>query len=198
MVYFDNKNDAFDRKSIVSDLNYKKVLLNEGLFLLPIFSIIFLLIVGFSPIISVLYSLGVLIIYSFIKKTNKMNFSTFFSGLANGSISAVNVAITCAGAGIIVGVISLTGLGLKFSSIVIELSNGSILLTAFLTMFVVWFVGLAVPVTASYIICAVIAAPLIEVGVGLFLLTYLYFTCCLSEVSPPMLYHLLRIRDIRR
>ena len=57
MVYFDNKNDAFDRKSIVSDLNYKKVLLNEGLFLLPIFSIIFLLIVGFSPIISVLYSL---------------------------------------------------------------------------------------------------------------------------------------------
>ena len=78
MVYFDNKNDAFDHKSIVSDLNYKKVLLNEGLFLLPIFSIIFLLIVGFSPIISVLYSLGILIIYSFIKKTNKMNFSTFF------------------------------------------------------------------------------------------------------------------------
>ena len=66
MVYFDNKNDAFDHKFIVSDLNYKKVLLNEGLFLLPIFSIIFLLIVGFSPIISVLYSLGVLIIYSFI------------------------------------------------------------------------------------------------------------------------------------
>ena len=78
MVYFDNKNDAFDHKSMLSDLNYKKVLLNEGLFLLPIFSIIFLLIVGFSPIISVLYSLGVLIIYSFIKKTNKMNFLLFF------------------------------------------------------------------------------------------------------------------------
>ena len=187
MVYFDNKNDTFNDKFSLSELNYKKVLLSEGLFLLPIFSIIFLLIIGFSPIISVLYSLGILIIYSFIKKTNKMDFNSFFSGLANGSISAVNVAITCAGAGIIVGVISLTGLGLKFSSIVIELSNGSILLTAFLTMFVVWFVGLAVPVTASYIICAVIAAPaLIEIGVSpIAAHLFIFYFAVLSEVSPP-------------
>ena len=83
--------------------------------------------------------------------------------------------------------ISLTGLGLKFSSIVIELSNGSILLTAFLTMFVVWFIGLAVPVTASYIICAVIAAPaLIEVGVSpIAAHLFIFYFAVLSEVSPP-------------
>ena len=64
-------------------------------------------------------------------------------------------AATCAAAGIIVGVVTLTGLGLKFSSIVIDLARGNLILTAMFTALVVWVVGLAVPVTASYIICAV-------------------------------------------
>ena len=67
-------------------------------------------------------------------------------------------AATCAGAGLIVGTVTLTGLGLKFSSIVIQYAGGSLLLTAIFTALIVWIVGLAVPVTASYIICAVIAA----------------------------------------
>jgi len=71
----------------------------------------------------------------------------------------LNVAATCAGAGIIVGTVTLTGLGLKFSSIVLDYAGGSLLLTAIYTSLIVWIVGLAVPVTASYIICAVIAAP---------------------------------------
>ena len=86
--------------------------------------------------------------------------------MEGGSIGVLNVAATCAGAGIIVGVVTLTGLGLKFSSIVIDYAGGSLLLTAIFTSLVVWIVGLAVPVTASYIICAVIAAPaLIKLGV---------------------------------
>ena len=62
--------------------------------------------------------------------------------------------------------VTLTGLGLKFSSIVIDYAGGSLLLTAIYTALIVWIVGLAVPVTASYIICAVIAAPaMIKLGV---------------------------------
>ena len=86
--------------------------------------------------------------------------------MADGSIGVLSAATTCAAAGIIVGIVTLTGLGLKFSSIVIDLAGGSLLLTAIYTSLVVWIIGLAVPVTASYIICAVIAAPaLTKLGV---------------------------------
>src|SRR5690606_37616765 len=92
--------------------------------------------------------------------------SPVVKAIEGGSIGVLNVAATCAGAGLIVGVVTLTGLGLKFSTIVIDYANGSLLLTAIFTALVVWVIGLAVPVTASYIICAVIAAPaLIKLGV---------------------------------
>jgi TRAP-type uncharacterized transport system fused permease subunit len=104
-----------------------------------------------------------------------------------GSIGMLNVGTTCAGAGIIVGVVTLTGLGLKFSGIVIDYAGGSLLLTALFTALVVWIVGLAVPVTASYIICAVIAAPaLIKLGVPDFAAhMFIFYYAVLSEVSPP-------------
>src|SRR4029077_15445526 len=77
------------------------------------------------------------------------------AALADGSRQMLNVAATCAAAGLIVGVVAKTGLGLKFSAIVISYAGGSLLLTAIYTSLIVWIIGLAVPVTASYIICAV-------------------------------------------
>jgi TRAP-type uncharacterized transport system fused permease subunit len=83
--------------------------------------------------------------------------------------------------------VTLTGLGLKFSSIIIEYAGGSLLLTAIYTSLIVWVVGLAVPVTASYIICAVIAAPaMIKLGVPDFAAhMFIFYYAVLSEVSPP-------------
>jgi TRAP-type uncharacterized transport system fused permease subunit len=97
------------------------------------------------------------------------------------------VAATCAGAGLIVGVVTLTGLGLKFSSIVLAYAGNSLLLTAIYTALIVWIVGLAVPVTASYIICAVIAAPaLIALKVPEYAAhMFIFYYAVLSEVSPP-------------
>lgn len=107
--------------------------------------------------------------------------------LADGSIGALGAATTCASAGIIVGIVTLTGLGLKFSSIVIDYAGGSLLLTAIYTCLIVWVIGLAVPVTASYIICAVIAAPaLIKLGVPDYAAhMFIFYYAVLSEVSPP-------------
>jgi TRAP transporter 4TM/12TM fusion protein len=107
--------------------------------------------------------------------------------LADGSIGVLNAATTCASAGIIVGVVTLTGLGLRFSSIVLDYAGGSLLLTALYTALIVWIVGLAVPVTASYIICAVIAAPaLTKLGVPDFAAhLFIFYYAVLSEVSPP-------------
>jgi TRAP-type uncharacterized transport system fused permease subunit len=109
------------------------------------------------------------------------------TALADGSIGVLSAATTCAAAGIIVGVVTLTGLGLKFSSIVIDFAGGSLLMTAIYTALVVWIIGLAVPVTASYIICAVIAAPaLIKLGVPDYAAhMFIFYYAVLSEVSPP-------------
>jgi TRAP-type uncharacterized transport system fused permease subunit len=97
------------------------------------------------------------------------------------------VAATCAAAGIIVGVVTLTGLGLKFSSIVIAYAGGSVLFTAIYTAIIVWIIGLAVPVTASYIIAVVITAPaLIQLGIPDFAAhMFVFYYAVLSEVSPP-------------
>ena len=111
----------------------------------------------------------------------------FVKAMEAGTLGVLNVAATCAAAGIIVGVVTLTGLGLKFSSIILAYADGSLALTALFTALIVWIVGLAVPVTASYIICAVIAAPaMMTLGVPDFAAhMFIFYYALLSEVSPP-------------
>ena len=113
--------------------------------------------------------------------------SGLVKALQGGAVGTLGVAVTCACAGLIVGTVTLTGLGLKFSGIVIEYAAGSLLLTAIYTALIVWVVGLAVPVTASYIICAVVAAPaMIKLGVPDFAAhMFIFYYAVLSEVSPP-------------
>ena len=170
---------------------------------LSLISIVVFMMWGFSPVLSVFWATVVSFVTSFLRREcalfsydlfslkgsiSKLVFqSPFIKALEGGSVGMLNVGATCAGAGIIVGVVTLTGLGLKFSSIVIDYAGGSLLLTAIFTSLVVWVVGLAVPVTASYIICAVIAAPaLIKLGVPDFAAhMFIFYYAVLSEVSPP-------------
>jgi TRAP transporter 4TM/12TM fusion protein len=111
----------------------------------------------------------------------------FAVAMKEGTTGVLNVAATCATAGIIVGVVTLTGLAQRFADIIIGYAQGSLLLTALFTAAIVWIVGLAVPVTASYIMCAVIAAPaLIKLGVPDFAAhMFIFYYAVLSEVSPP-------------
>ena len=111
----------------------------------------------------------------------------FATAMKEGTTGVLNVAATCATAGIIVGVTTLTGLAQRFADIIIGYAQGSLLLTAIFTAAIVWIVGLAVPVTASYIMCAVIAAPaMIKLGVPDFAAhMFIFYYAVLSEVSPP-------------
>ncbi len=111
----------------------------------------------------------------------------FVTAMKEGTTGVLNVAATCATAGIIVGVTTLTGLAQRFADIIIGYAQGSLLLTALFTAAIVWIVGLAVPVTASYIMCAVIAAPaMIRLGVPDFAAhMFIFYYAVLSEVSPP-------------
>jgi len=166
-------------------------------------SIVVFMLFGFSPIMSVFWATIVSAFSSMLREDTAIIPWAWFRGkepilgglynsnltkaLASGSTGVLAIAATCAGAGLIVGTVTLTGLGLKFSSIVIQYAGGSLLLTTIFTALVVWVVGLAVPVTASYIICAVIAAPaLINLGVPAFAAhMFIFYYAVLSEVSPP-------------
>jgi len=159
----------------------------HGFHFTSLVSVIALMVWGFSPESSVFWSIVLAIAVSYLRRDSALVPTKLVQALAAGSIGMLNVAATCAAAGIIVGVVTLTGLGLKFSSIVIAYAGGNLLLTALFTSLIVWIVGLAVPVTASYIICAVIAAPaLIQLGVPDFAAhMFIFYYAVLSEVSPP-------------
>jgi TRAP transporter 4TM/12TM fusion protein len=170
---------------------------------LSLVSIVAFMLMGFSPELSVFWATVVSLATSFLHRDSALLSYDLLRGrepilrgflnsgvikaLDGGARSVLNVAATCAGAGLIVGVVTLTGLGLKFSSIVLAYAGNSLLLTAIYTALIVWIVGLAVPVTASYIICAVIAAPaLIALKVPEFAAhMFIFYYAVLSEVSPP-------------
>jgi TRAP transporter 4TM/12TM fusion protein len=158
-----------------------------GFHFTSLIAVIVFMIVGYSPMLAVFYSTLLCFALSFLRTDTALYPRKLVRALADGSIGVLNAATTCASAGIIVGVVTLTGLGLKFSSIVLSYAGGSLLLTAIYTALIVWIVGLAVPVTASYIICAVIAAPALkDLGVPDYAAhMFIFYYAVLSEVSPP-------------
>ena len=110
------------------------------------------------------------------------------AALDNGSRQVLSVAVTCAAAGLIVGVVNLTGLGLKVSDIIITYAGGRLLPTLLYAALALWVLGLALPITATYIIAAVIVAPaLTKLGVSeLAAHMFIFYYAILSEVSPPV------------
>ena len=154
---------------------------------LSLVSIVAFMLLGFSSVLAVFWATVVTFVVSFMRRDTALGPRKLVAALSDGSRQMLNVAATCAAAGLIVGVVAKTGLGLKFSSIVIDYAGGSLLLTAVYTSLIVWIIGLAVPVTASYIICAVIAAPaLTKLGVPDFAAhMFVFYYAVLSEVSPP-------------
>lgn len=150
-------------------------------------SIIAFMLLGFSPVLSVFWATVLAVVVSYMRRDTSLTRPKLQKALAEGTTGVLNVAATCACAGIIVGVVTLTGLAQRFADIIIGYAAGNLVLTAIYTGAIVWVVGLAVPVTASYIMCAVIAAPaLIKLGVPDYAAhMFIFYYAVLSEVSPP-------------
>lgn len=108
-------------------------------------------------------------------------------GLESGGKSAVSIAATTAIAGVIVSIVTLTGLGLKISGLIVDMAAGQVFLTVLYAAIAVWILGLAVPVTASYIIAAVMIVPaLTEIGVPAPAAhMFIFYYAVLADVSPP-------------
>lgn len=187
MVEIDAKRYGARGEPFVPDMSLWQLTRRYGFHFVSLISIIVFMVWGYSPTTSVLYATVLTFVMSFITRETALMPKKLVKTLADGSIQTLTAATTCAVAGIIVGVVTLTGLGLKFSAIVIDYAGGSLLLTAIYTALIVWIIGLAVPVTASYIICAVITAPaMIKLGVPeVAAHMFIFYYSVLSEVSPP-------------
>ena len=219
---FGMKNVVLERGMGIGELTRR-----YGFHFASLIAIVVFMLLGYSPVLSVFWATWATFALSFLARecalidydvlrgrkpiVSGLWNSKLIRALRDGSVGMLNVAATCAAAGIIVGVVTLTGLGLKFSAIVLDYAEDGaqalvhvaaffgatdtaallvqwrLVLTAMFTSLIVWIVGLAVPVTASYIICAVIAAPaLIKLGVPDFAAhMFIFYYAVLSEVSPP-------------
>ena len=146
------------------------------------------MVVGFTAITAVFYSTLVAWAASYIRRDTALRPHKVVTALANGSRQVLNIAVTTAAAGIIVGVVNLTGLGLKLSDIIIGFAGGNLILTLVYAAIALWILGLALPITATYIIAAVIVAPaLIKLNVSeLAAHMFIFYYAVLSEVSPPV------------
>jgi TRAP transporter 4TM/12TM fusion protein len=187
MVEFDAKRFGAKEIELKSGETAWQLTLRYWYHFSSLIAIVVLMVIGFSPIWAVFWATVLAFGASFLRRETALYFTKTVAALSSGSISVLSVASTCASAGIIVGVVTLTGLGLKFSSIIIAYAGGNLFLTAVYTGILMWVIGLAVPVTATYIIGAVIAAPaLITLKVPDFAAhMFIFYYAVLSEVSPP-------------
>jgi TRAP transporter 4TM/12TM fusion protein len=150
-------------------------------------AIVVLMTRGFTAFRAVFWATLLAVALSFLHRDTALWPRRFGRALAAGGRGVLPVAATTATAGIIVGVVALTGLGLKVAGLIVTLAGNSLLLTTVYSALAVWVLGLAVPVTASYIIAAVMIVPaLVQVGVDpLAAHMFVFYYAVLSEVSPP-------------
>jgi TRAP transporter 4TM/12TM fusion protein len=164
-----------------------KLLLRFGYHFSSLAAIVVFMAMGMTPFRAVVWATILAFALSFLDRASWMTPRRIFDALASGATGALSVIPVMASAGLIVGVMTLTGLGLKLANIIVDFAGGSLLLTAIFSAITVTLLGLAVPVTASFIISWVIIGPALqEVGVPAFAAAmFIFYYSVLSEVSPP-------------
>jgi TRAP transporter 4TM/12TM fusion protein len=153
-----------------------------------LFAIIGFLLLGFTTITAVFWSIVVAILVSYIRSDTALRPGKLVEALASGTRQVLSVAATTAVAGIIVGVLLQTGLGLKVSSLILTLGLGNLFLTLVVAGVVLWVLGLSLPITATYLVAVPTVIPaLAQLGVPLPAAhMFVFYYAVLSEVSPPV------------
>ncbi|MBC7084312.1 MAG: TRAP transporter permease [Firmicutes bacterium] len=167
--------------------------LRQGWYLLvPVISLLVMLIgLQYSPMKAGIWTLAImvtLICVNYVRHYHRFPWRELVDALESGGKTMVPVATACGAAGIVIGIVSLTGIGVRFSQLVIDLAHGSLPLTLVYTMLACIVLGMGLPTTAAYIITAVLGAPaLVKLGVDPLAahLFVLYFAC-LSFITPPV------------
>ncbi|HHW02496.1 MAG TPA: TRAP transporter fused permease subunit [Thermoanaerobacterales bacterium] len=168
--------------------NIKKVMHERGFYAIPILLLIFMIIKGWSPMKAAFWCILIIILIAFFTKDNKPSLKLMLNALENGSRQTVSVVATCSAAGVIVGIISITGLGAKLSYTLLSVSNGNVYLAAIISAIITIILGCGMPPTAVYIIlAAVLAPPLIKMGIlPIAAHMFIFIFSCVGALTPPV------------
>ncbi|MCM3145174.1 TRAP transporter permease [Brevibacillus sp. MER 51] len=170
------------------ELPNKKEVLKKMYLLLPIVIIITALMMNISAERAAIIGIVSTIVVGAFRKETRMSVADIFAALASGARMALGVVAATACAGIIVGTITLTGIGLKLANGLIDLAGGQLLLTLFFTMIASLILGMGTPTTANYIITSTIAAPaLIQLGVpAIAAHMFTFYFGIVADITPPV------------
>jgi len=165
-----------------------KVLADGWIFILPVVTLIVVLTMGYSPARAAFSAMGLLIVTSFLKSSTRIGPKIFWESLVSAGRNTVGIAAACACAGIIVGTVSMTGLGIKFANLIEQISQGHLIFALMFTAVASLVLGMALPTTANYIVQASVAAPAL-VALGMPVLTahmFVFYFGVFADITPPV------------
>ena len=190
MVHFEAKKNGLKGLPKESIPKFLKLFLTRGYLFLPIVVLIVTMSIGYTPSRAACLAILAAIFASMFRKDTRLTPKTFIASLENGAKNTIGVAAACSIAGIIVGVVSLTGIGLKLAEGLLFLSGGIDIIALFLTMIACLILGMGVPTTANYVIMATITAPIIlklipETPV-LAAHFFVFYFGVVADITPPV------------
>ncbi len=155
----------------------------------PVIVLLVLMIgLGMTPMLSAIWSIAAIIVCAFLDKNDRMKLKDLLQGMISAGRSMVTVVAACATAGIVVGMFSMTGLGNKFSDFILQLGSNALIPSLILSMLVCAVLGMGLPTTAAYIVCATAIAPALT-NLGLARLPahlFLLYFASISAITPPV------------
>lgn len=156
--------------------------------LLPLVYLIYAVVSGRSLMMSALEAMGLVVVVSWFRRETRLYPKDIIEILAKGGSRVISVAVPCAAAGIVVGVVAQTGIGLRFSEFLVGLSSNNVLLALIVVMFGCLVMGMGLPTTAAYIMAATLFAPaLIHLGITpIAAHMFVFYFACLSMITPPV------------
>jgi len=165
-----------------------QLLMERGHLAIPLVVIVYLLVTGYTPMRAALVAIVLSIACSALRKSTRMKPIEIVRGLDKGARNVLSVLVACASAGIVIGVVTKTGVGLKLASGLLTLSGGLLLPTMFFTMITAIVLGMGVPTTANYVITSTIAAPaIIQMGVPVLAAhMFVFYFGIIADVTPPV------------
>jgi TRAP transporter 4TM/12TM fusion protein len=164
------------------------VLKAEGHLILPAIILVIFLTLGYSPMKCGLWAIIAVWIVSCFRKTSRMGWKAILEAMAKGATGCLEVALACACAGIVIGCVTQTGLGLKFSGLVIEAAGGNLILSLIFVMLASLVLGMGLTTSAAYILTVILGGPvLVELGIHpLAAHMFVFYYACLSCITPPV------------
>jgi TRAP transporter 4TM/12TM fusion protein len=173
---------------MIGEVDYKELLLRAPLFVIPLFAIVYCLMVGKTLMYSAFSGIMSVILLSLIREKTRVSLATWVRGFTSGALAGAEIAASCACMGLIVQTLTLTGLGMKLPALVETLSGGNVAIALSMVALISIILGCGVSTLAVYILVAMVSAPvLLKMGISMLPAHFfVFFYACFSMVTPPI------------